>query len=75
MVEAIKVIESTNGKAVVGSSRIELVAFLNQLAASREVQNIGAGLGVSNEEIRALFLEAGRLLQLIRPLHVVAKAA
>lgn len=75
MVEAIKVIESTNGTAVVGSSNVELVAFLNQLAACNEVQRLGQQQGVTNEEIRALFLEAGRLLQLIRPLHVIAKAA
>lgn len=74
MVEAIKVIESTNGTAVVGSSNVELVAFLNQLAACNEVQRLGQQQGVTNEEIRALFLEAGRLLQLIRPLHVIAKA-
>lgn len=74
-IEAIRVIENTNGTAVVGSSRIELVAFLNQLAASGEVQKLGQQQGVSNEEIRALFVESARLLQLIRPLHVVKKAA
>lgn len=74
-IEAIKVIESTNGTAVVGSSRIELVAFLNQLAASGEVQNIGAQLGVNADQLRALFAESARLLNLVRPLHILKKAA
>lgn len=75
MVEAIKVIESTNGTAVVGSSNVELVAFLNQLAACNEVQNIGAGLGVDGDQLRALFAESARLLTLVRPLHILKKAA
>ncbi|WP_291750586.1 MULTISPECIES: hypothetical protein [unclassified Limnobacter] len=75
-VDAIKVIERTStGLAVVGSSRVELVAFLNQLAACNEVQKLGEQQGVTNEEIRVLFFEAGRLLKLIRPLHVEKKAA
>lgn len=74
-VQAIRVIESTNGTAVVGSSSCDLVSFLNELAACSEVQRLGAQQGVSHEEIRALFVEAGRLLELIRPLHVIKKAA
>lgn len=74
-IQAIKVIESTNGTAVVGGSSVELALFFDNLAASREVQNIGEGLGVSQDEIRALFIESARLLQLIRPLHVVKKSA
>ena len=75
-IEAIRVIENTNnGLAVVGSSNVELVAFLNQLAASGEVQKLGEQQGVSQDEIRALFVEAGRLLNLVRPLHVIRKAA
>lgn len=75
MVEAIKVIDSTNGTAVVGGSRVELARFFDHLAASHEVQKLGQQQGVSNEKIRALFVESVRLLQLIRPLHVIRKAA
>ncbi|MFN4043626.1 hypothetical protein [Limnobacter sp.] len=75
-IEAIRVIENTSsGVAVVGSSHVELVAFFDQLVGSGEVKRIGEGLGVNDDQIRALFIESARLLQLIRPLHVIAKAA
>lgn len=74
-IQAIKVIESTNGTAVVGGSSCELVAFFDDLASCPEVQNIGAWRGVDADQLRALFAESARLLELIRPLHVMAKAA
>lgn len=75
-ITAIKVIESTNtGLVVVGGSHVELVAFFDDLANSGEVQNIGEQQGVDCDQLKALFAESARLLTLVRPLHVIAKAA
>jgi|AACY02.6.fsa_nt_gi hypothetical protein len=75
-IQAIKVIENTNtGLAVVGGSHVELVSFFDGLASSNEVQNIGAQLGVNADQLRALFAESARLLNLVRPLHILKKAA
>jgi hypothetical protein len=75
-IQAIKVIENTHtGLAVVGGSHVELVSFFDYLAASNEVQKIGAGLGVDGDQLRALFAESARLLTLVRPLHILKKAA
>lgn len=74
-VKAIRVIESTNGMAVLGGSSCELVRFFDDLATSREVQKLGEQQGVDGDQLRALSMESARLLTLVRPLHVVKKAA